>query len=329
MKNKGNLVIITLLLLIVFVSTISLVLGEQNYSLNDLIQAFTNSNSDYTMQLIIKDVRLPRIIAGIFTGATLALSGLVLRTLLKNPLADTAVLGVSSGASFLVVCILILVPSLFSFIPIFAFIGGLAAFAMSATLAVKKGKIEPIKMIIAGVAINAFFNGLLAIVNVFNKDKLALSVSYLGGSLANISFDNTIYLVIYGTIAILVAYFIFPIIKMLRLDDGLIKNLGKNPHKMRMLAAIVGVTLATVSLSYVGIISFVGILVPFFAYNLIKDYNHQYFITTALLGGLLVIVCDLGQRLIFSPMEIPVGTIIGLLGAPMFLYFVKSERENV
>lgn len=322
MRNK--IILSSSILLLIVISFLTLMLGSKNLSFIDVINSLI-SQDNTQIGVIINNIRLPRLITGLMSGATLALSGLLLKTVLKNPLADASIIGVSSGASLAVVIIILLLPNFFAFIPLFAFVGGFLAFLLVLALSTKNGNVDRVRMVLAGVAVNSLFQGVLSIINSLNKDKIQYTISYLGGSIANISMDTAITISIYSIIAIAITIYIFPIIKLARLDDNMMTNIGKNPSVIRLLISVVAVFLASISVSFIGVIGFAGIIAPFFAFKLIKEFNLYYLIETLVVGALLVLGSDLAQRIIFDPMEIPVGVVIGLLGAPLFLYFIKNE----
>lgn len=274
---------------------------------------------------IVQEVRLPRIVVGFCVGASLAVSGVFIRTALNNPLADSGLLGIQSGATTFALLIILVFPSMYSSLPIFAFLGGMCAFSI--TLMASKGR-STNSLIITGVAINAFFMALIGVITTFNVNELQSAQSYLNGSLANTTVEQMRIILFYTVILLIGSFFFVPTLKILKLNDNTLVTLGVNAKRLRIFVASFGVLLASISVAYVGIISFIGIIIPNITSRIIKNNLKQEITFNILLGGFVVVFCDFAQKIIFAPVEIPVGLVIGLVSAPIFIYILRRVDDR-
>lgn len=312
---------------------IFLVIGIFSLSYGDSQIGFVNSAKamfgygDSTNIIIVQSIRLPRVIAGSIAGATLALSGMLTRTALKNPLADSSILGIQSGASVFALFAILVMPNLVSLLPLFAFAGGLLAFALVVMFSYKNG-FSPIRLVLSGVAINSFFTAITSVITINHVNELQNSIQWSSGSLVGISLGEVGTMSVYAVIVIILAFAAIPMLELLRLEDNMLISLGKNPNTYRFLVCVLAVMLASISLAFVGVIAFVGIIVPHISTMLVGSNMKHTFIMTIIGGAILVTGVDLFSRMIFAN-EIPVGALIGVLGAPLFLYLLRGAKNGV
>lgn len=324
MKNKSNYIFLGILIFVLLsICLLSLALGEYDLSLTALFNGLMGSGSETDLN-IIWNVRIPRIVVGMCVGATLTVSGLFTKIALRNPLADSGILGIQTGATTFALVVLLLFPFLYDFLPIFAFIGGILAFAVVIGISYRSG-LNSVNLILAGVAVNAFFAAIIGILSIFNPVKLQNTLTYLNGSLASVTAYNMEIILIYSSVLLLGAFLFLPMLKILFLSDITISNLGKKPGLYRFLISFYAVLLASITTSYVGVISFIGILVPNIVNLLIRTTLRWQVIFSILLGGIVIVGSDLFQRIVAAPREIPVGLVIGLISAPIFLFILKRN----
>lgn len=321
---KQNIVLLITLLILIVISFLSLISGEYQITAIDSLKGLVGIGSDQNVSIIL-DIRLPRIVAAVFVGATLSLSGLFCTTALKNPLADSGILGIQSGATSFALIVILVYPALIFLLPVVAFLGGLFAFFLTMIVAYD-GKINPLRLVLSGVAINAFFGAIIGILTIFHSQEIQNALNWLNGSLVAVNSSEMRIIIIYSFIIILLSFLFIPILKILVLDDETIMALGKSPNKYRLIVLIYAVLLASISVAFVGIISFVGIIIPKTSRILIGNNLKYIFLESILLGAVLIVSADLFQRIVFAPMEIPVGIIIGLVGTPMFLYLLRGSK---
>ncbi|MFV0498628.1 MAG: FecCD family ABC transporter permease [Bacilli bacterium] len=326
MNKKSIIAFGIVICLIVIISTLALTVGGSTIGLKEAVN-FLKDSSDIskTSKIIIFEIRIPRIVGGIIVGATLAVSGTLIKAVMKNPLADTGLLGIQSGASLSAMIVILIVPKFMPILPIFAFAGGIFAYIILSILAYKNG-IQPLRLVLAGVAVNALFGSFIGIISIYNADKVQNALTWLNGSLASITVDDMKLLLIYGTVALIIAMFTIPKCNLLALDDMTIINLGENLTLIRIIIASISVLLSAISVSIVGVIGFVGLIIPHIA-RMIVGSNHKTMLPfSMLLGSLFVLMADTIQVYTFSPIEMPVGIVISMVGAPFFLFLLRKQK---
>lgn len=298
-------------------------LGSVPISLNEIWQAFTTS--DYTVKrAIIYDIRLPRVLIGLMVGANLAMSGALLQSVMRNPLADPGITGISSGASLFAIIILMLYPQWAAWVPFAAFLGGVLACSIVYALAWKNGQIEPLRIVLAGVAVNAILGGATGLISLLNSDKIQGVMLWTSGSLATVSWHDVKLLLIYSLVGWLAAMVCIRAANVLQLGDDMAKNLGYNVNLTRIGISMVAVFLAGISVAFVGLIGFVGLVVPHIC-RLLFGSDYKWLLPTSMLMGAGVLTgADLLARLIAAPIELPVGTMMAMLGGPFFLYLLRK-----
>lgn len=322
-KNKVLIYTVALVLLVVaFISNI--IIGSSNITLSEIFITLFNSEANPTIHTVLWKIRIPRAIVALVTGATLAASGTLIKAVMKNPLADTGLLGIQSGATLIAMIIILIMPHMYDLLPIGAFVGGFLVYLILTAVAFKDG-IKPVRLILSGVAINGFLGSFIGLISIYNSDKIQSALNWLNGSLAGVTMDDAILITIYGVMAIIISLFLIGKCNLLLLDDITIINLGENLSLTRFIVSTVAVLLTSVSVSVVGIISFVGLVVPHIT-RLIIGQNHKHLLPLSIiLGSVFLLMADVLQKLIFSPMEIPVGIVISFIGGPFFLYLLRKE----
>ncbi|MDO5725136.1 MAG: iron ABC transporter permease [Tissierellia bacterium] len=323
--SKGLFLIISLCLLVMsFIIAIGV--GSVSIKVSEIIQVFKNiiPFEDVRAQ-ILWNVRLPRAIMAIIIGANLAVAGALLQSVMQNPLADPGIIGVSSGASLAAVTILILFPGYANFVPLAAFFGGLAATGMVYILA-WKGGIKPVRLVLSGVAINALLGGLNSLISVLNSDKIQSVVLWINGSLAGRHWNDLLLLLKYSVVGLVLSLFCIRSANIMLLGDEKATNLGLNVHKARLLLSVLGAYLAGISTALVGVIGFVGLVIPHIS-RLIVGSDYRVLLPFSMInGGMFLLVADTFARTVANPVELPVGTLMAVIGAPFFLYLLRKEH---
>ncbi|WDV44936.1 iron ABC transporter permease [Clostridiaceae bacterium M8S5] len=300
----------------------SIKFGSISCSLKSVVNIILGKDEG-VLNVILMDVRVPRAIIAIIVGANLSISGALLQAVMRNPLADPGVTGVSAGASLSAIIILLLFPTLTYLLPVVAFAGGAVACLMVYMLAWKNG-IKPIRIILAGVAVNAILGGGTSLLSILHSDKIQGVLMWVNGSLAAKSWKDVYMLLPYSIIGQLLSVFCIRSANILQLGDDTATNLGKNVNRDRVIISAIAVYLAGVSVSVVGIIGFVGLVVPHIS-RLIIGSDYKYMLPLSiLLGGSVLSIADTVARTIVAPIELPVGVIMAVLGGPFFLYLLRK-----
>ncbi len=272
----------------------------------------------------IRDLRFPRIIVALFAGAALSVSGVLLQSVMRNPLADAGIIGISSGAAFVQLLIISFFPALFFMTPILAFMGGAFACFLVFSLSWKSG-LSPLKLILVGIAINAMFTGLAeAFISLGGSLNVSAS-SVVGSNLTMRTWKDVSTITTYGSIGLIASFALYSWCNLLVLQDKTAKSIGFNVARARLIIAGVAVLLAAISVVVAGVISFVGLLVPHIARRLV-GYDHKVLIPfTALLGAFIILLADTIGRSILAPLEIPASTIMAIIGGPFLIFLLRKE----
>lgn len=279
---------------------------------------------DSTLRQIIWNIRLPRAVTGALVGMNLALSGAILQAVMRNPLADPHIIGISSGAGLTGIAILILFPAYTYLMPAAAFTGAMVAAIMIYILAWKNG-IKPVRIILAGVAVSAFLGAAISSLLIFYSDRVHGALLWMVGGLAARSWHDVTLIVPYTlaglTLSLAGAYYL----NLLQLGDDMARGLGLSVERARLGLTAIASLLAASAVSVAGLLGFVGLIVPHMV-RLLGGTDYRYIIPgSALLGMAVVTWCDTVARVILAPVELPVGIIMAFLGAPFFLYLLRRE----
>ncbi|MFD4183669.1 FecCD family ABC transporter permease [Rhodococcus sp. NPDC058514] len=324
-RTRAKWALPTAWILLAVVALVSIGLGSVHISPAEIVALLTGRSDSESLGTILWDVRLPRVLLALLVGASIAVSGALLQTVMGNPLADPGLTGVTSGAAALVLVILLAAPSYHSMIPIAAFVGGVIAAAIVYTLAWRREGIKPLNIILAGVAVNALAGAFIAFLSLRYSDRLPAAIQWMNGSLAAKGMNSVWMILPYTIIGLLVSLLCIRSANIMRLGDDVARNLGEGVNVTRILLSLVAVFLAAIAVAAVGIIGFVGLVVPHIA-RMIVGSNHAVLIPmSTAVGALLVLLSDTMGRTIFSPTEIPAGIIMAAIGAPYFLYLMRRQ----
>ena len=275
----------------------------------------------------IYDLRFPRILIAIFGGAATAVSGVLLQAVMKNPLADPGIIGVSSGASLTAVLITAFVPTLYFFTPLFAFLGGMIAFLLVYSLS-WKGGLSPLRIILVGVAVNAMFTGLMSAFNSGTGSNYSGVASIVNANITMKTWDDFQTLLLYVVIGLIASIFVLGQCNLLSLEDKTARSLGVNVTRSRIVISVIAVLLASISTAIIGPISFLGLIVPHIA-RLLVGSNHKVLVPySILLGAFTLLLADTLGRTIAAPYEISAAIIMSVVGGPFFILLLRRSRQS-
>jgi iron complex transport system permease protein len=279
-------------------------------------------------QQILATTRLPRLLTGMLIGSNLAVAGLLMQGLTRNPLASPSVLGINAGAACFIalssigIHILGDVSSLLA-----AAIGG----TVSGGLVILLGgffsaRANPLKLVLAGIAINALLIGITRAAVILADDRAFSVITWLAGSLANISWEDWHTLWPSSVLGLLIALYVAKNLNLLALGNDVAVSLGINVGITRLLACIAIVLLTASSVAVVGPIGFIGLIVPHIARKLVSNNFLILLPVSALLGSCLIAWADTLSRSIAFPAETPVGVITALIGTPFFVFLTIRNK---
>lgn len=275
----------------------------------------------------IFDLRFPRIFIAMLGGAATAVSGVLLQAVMKNPLADPGIIGISSGASLTAVLITAFFPSLFFFTPLFAFIGGMIAFLLVYSLSYKGG-LSPLRIILVGVAVNAMFTGLMSAFNSGTGSNYSGVASIVNANITMKTWDDFRTLLVYSVIGLIASLFVTGQCNLLSLEDKTARSLGVNVTRSRIIISVIAVLLAGIATAVIGPISFLGLIVPHIA-RLLVGSNHKVLIPyTVLLGAFTLLLADTLGRTVAAPYEISASIIMSVIGGPFFIILLRRSKNG-
>lgn len=274
----------------------------------------------------IYDLRFPRIMISMLAGAAIAVSGVLFQAVLKNPLADPGIIGISSGASFAAVLITAFVPTLFFFTPLFAFLGGVIAFVMVYSLS-WRGGLSPLRIILVGVAVDAMFTGLASALNSMNGGNMSGVAAIVNGNITMKTWDDVRTLIPYVVIGLLLALAFTRVCNLLALEDKTARSLGVNVNGMRIVVSLIAVLLASISTAVAGVISFLGLIVPHIGRILVGSDHRALVPFSALFGAFTFLLADTIGRTIASPYEVSASIIMSVVGGPFFIILLRRSKK--
>ena len=277
-----------------------------------------------TADQIVWNLRLPRALTGAMVGSNLAVAGAILQAVMRNPLADPHIIGISAGAGITGIAVLVLFPAMTYLMTPVAFLGAMAAAGAIYALAWKNG-IKPVRIILAGVAVSAFLSAGISGILVFYSDRVHGALLWMVGGFSAASWNEAAVVAPYWCAGLLLALLGAYYLNVLQLGDDMARALGLNIELARVLLTAVAALLAASSVSVAGLLGFVGLVVPHMV-RLLVGTNYSYIIPgSALLGMAVVTLSDTLARVLFAPVELPAGLIMAFIGAPFFLFLLRKE----
>ncbi|PRT03319.1 FecCD family ABC transporter permease [Bacillus wiedmannii] len=309
---------------------LAIAFGAKDIHLQTVWAAVFDYNPKLTQHQIIYELRLPRVIGAAVVGAAFAVAGAVMQGVTRNPLADAGVLGINAGAMFVVALSFAFFPHMpYSYLMIVSFIGAVLSTVLIFIIgSATSGGLTPMRLTIAGAVMAVLLHSLSSGVAIYYDLSQDLAFWYAGG-VAGVKWEHLKFLVPIILIAILFATVIGRSISLISMGDDVATNLGVKTNRTRILGMIIVVILAGVSVSAVGSIGFVGLVIPHIARKLV-GVNYRLIIPmSALLGAMLLVLADLGARTVNPPKELAIGIMVALVGVPFFLYIARKVGSEL
>ncbi|MCM3111929.1 FecCD family ABC transporter permease [Lederbergia lenta] len=326
LAKKRTIVVTAFSIMLVLAVTASLMIGPVSFSLSEIWSGLFTPDESLARR-IVWELRFPRVLIGMIVGMCLASSGAILQGVMKNPLADPGIIGVSSGAGLAATTIMIIFPAYIMFLPLAAFIGALVTALIIYALSWKGGT-SPVRIILVGVAINAVIGAFMSALMLLYSDRVQSVLPWLAGGIAGVGWVQFEMIIYYAIAALVLALLAIRHIRILRLGDEVAKLLGHNVEKSRFFLIVLSTLLAGIAVSVSGLIGFVGLVVPHILRIMIGGDYRYLLPASALGGGLLVVLADTVARSAFDPIELPVGILLSFLGGPFFLYMIQRRRDS-
>ncbi|WP_233192872.1 iron ABC transporter permease [Sporosarcina sp. P29] len=326
LAKKRVIVLVTSGSLLVIAAILSLMIGPVSFSMQEILDGIFVAN-DTMERRIVWELRFPRVLVCIIVGVSLAVAGAILQGVMRNPLADPGIIGVSSGAGLAATVIMIIYPAYIMFLPLAAFLGALATAVVIYALSWRGGA-SPLRIILVGVAINAVIGACMSALMLLYSDRVQAVLPWLAGGIAGVGWVQFEMIIYYAIAAFVLAIFSVKHIRILRLGDEVAKLLGHNVERSRFFLIVLSTLLAGMAVSVSGLIGFVGLVVPHIMRSIVGGDYRFLLPASALGGGLLVVVADTIARTLFNPIELPVGILLSFLGGPFFLYLIQKRRDS-
>lgn len=342
MRKKKRILFVVSLVVYAILAVVATALGAANVTPYDVLAVIAKSipligryidvNIPDSHFIIVFMVRMPRIIMASLVGMGLAVVGATFQSLFKNPMADPHILGISSGAALgAALGIVIGLPSIvasLSIVTVFAFIGAIATTILVYYIAQVRGRLTTTHLLLAGSAVSFLMSAMISIIMVFNREDVSKIIFWMMGSFNASSWRNIVIaapIIIIGTVII---YLFNRDLNLMLIGEDNAKSLGVETEKLKQLMVIVSSMIIAVSVSFSGIIGFVGFLVPHMVRIIFGPSNKILIPFSALGGALFLLLADTLARTIASPAELPVGAVTALIGSPYFIYLLIKMKER-
>lgn len=305
------------------VSIVSLSLGPRGFGFREFADVVLGGGSE-TSRLIIWELRLPRVLLAMIVGAGLSVAGAVFQSLLRNPLAEPYILGISSGGTVgAFVAIMTGVGLVSITTPLLSFAGSGLVLFLVYTLGHRRGVLDPNALLLSGVMVGAFFNALiLVMVAILNREIQSAYLWLLG----NLSAADLGSLALVGPLIALSCVVLIGLSRSLNListGDESALQAGVEVERVRKTGYVLASLITGLAVSVSGVIGFVGLLVPHVCRLLFGPDNRIVLPASMIGGGTFLVACDLLSRIVLAPAEVPVGAITAAVGAPLFVYLLK------
>lgn len=324
---KNAAIVSTLAVAAFILAVLCLSIGSVSVPIRDVFLSLVGMNGEGS-DLIIRQFRLPRIVAALLIGAALAVSGSLLQGVIRNPLASPDLLGVTGGASVAVVAFMtVFTKYSIHFVPVIAIAGAFAVAVVNYLFAWKKG-VTPFRLVLIGIGISTAMSALTMFLLLSGPAYLAAQVlNWMTGSLygTNWSYIKAIWPWIVTLIPLSLLYAKELDIQALGEETAI--GLGSRLQMSRLAAMLLSVALAGVAVGIAGTISFIGLLAPHMARKLVGNRYGIVIPTAALIGAIVLLLADLAGRMLFLPLDIPAGVFTAGVGAPFFLYLLFRRKR--
>lgn len=319
-------VVLAMVLAAGIAAVLSLCLGAVRLTPEELVRALLEGTQGVAGR-IFWFVRLPRTLAALLTGAALAVSGVVIQTVLHNPLAAPNIIGVNAGAGFAVALAAVFFPGSLGEIPWLSFLGAMGAAAVVLAISRLTGA-SKITLVLGGVMISSLFNAAIDALLTFQPDALTGYADFRVGSFRDITMARVENVVLPLAVALAGILLAAPALEILSLGDETAASLGLSVRPVRMVLLFLAAVLAGAAVSLAGIIGFVGLIVPHFIRRLTGEKLLPLLLASAFGGAAFVAFCDTAARTLFAPYELPVGVVLSFLGVPVFLWQLLRSRRR-
>ncbi|RFC55653.1 FecCD family ABC transporter permease [Brumimicrobium aurantiacum] len=337
-QNKTKIIGVILLILLIILSVLSAKFGAVKISnqeiWNGFLHLFSGTAPSALNERIFIQIRLPRVIMGVFVGAALAVGGVLMQALFRNPIVEPGLVGTSSGAAFGAALYFVL-GATFGLqlgewiLPLAACLGGILSTALVFYLSQSKknNKTAVISILLTGIAINALFLSGVGFLSYIARDPQARSITFWNlGTLSGAYWEGLYFVISITVLCILLSLRFSKQLNALMLGEQEAKMLGVEIRQLKIKVLLVNVIMVAVATAFVGVIGFVGLIVPHLLRMLNGSDNRFLIWSGAILGALVLTASDLIARLLLAPAELPIGIVTSMIGVPVFIFLLRRTN---
>lgn len=325
-RRRTTVVLVALAVITLVISVYSLSVGGVRLDAYRVASGLLGTGSPLDVQ-VVRSFQLPRITLALIVGGALAVSGALMQSVVRNPLASPDVLGITKGAGAFALLALLLLPGMaIGLVPVVALVGGVLAALIIYLLAYKNGT-TPLRLAFVGVAIGAGFEALIRYLLMRYPQDVNASLTWLSGSLYGRTWTDVIMVVPWVLAGLIATALVAHRVEVMALGDPFAVGLGEHAERVRILAIAIAVVLASAAVAGAGTVAFVGLISPHVARRFVGGRLAHLLPTAALFGALLLVTADTLGRGLMPPLEIPAGLVTAVIGAPFFIYMLLRRRK--
>ena len=315
--------------LLIVTGALSLVLGATQTGVDTVFKALFSFDESSFEQSVVRNMRLPRYIADVIVGVSLSVAGAIMQGTTKNPMADSGIMGISSGSTLGVVIVLAFVPAAgrFEKMGISALGAGLVTLLIYTIAFVGKGRITPDRMVLSGMAISTLLTSLTTAI-ILKYGLMNQMIRYTSGSSANTVWKDLFVALPFFAAGFIISLMLSRSLTVMNLGEEVSKSLGANVAVIRTLSTIVVLVLSAVAVIIIGPVGYIGLMIPYIARYMVGTDYRFVLPTCAVYGGAFVTVVDLIARTINPGMEFPIGILITMVGVPFFIYVSRRQEGD-
>lgn len=327
--HPAALILILSIGALILIMTASISIGVSDIGWRDILESFTAFDSSSTSHVIIRDLRIPRILAAALVGAFLAVSGVIMQALTLNPLASPSIMGVTSGSAFMIAVAFAFYPqSNYWQLILWSFAGaGLGTGMVFLIGSFSKRGLTPVKLALAGAAVSALLQSLSTIIAIHFNVARDISFWFAGG-VAGVRMESVRLIGILAFAGLIVAFALSRSLTIMGLGEEMAKGLGIRIGWIKFISVLVVLILTGAAVSIAGTVGFIGLVIPHIAKK-VMGMNYRWVIPgSAVFGAGLLVLADIAARTINPPYETPVGALTALIGVPFFLFLARKEGRG-
>ncbi len=326
-KQTGAFVSVTVAAALAVVTVAAFLVGSSSVSLGDLVAWASGGEVSDAAKSILVNVRLPRVLAALLSGAALSAAGAIIQAVLDNPLASPNIIGINSGAGLFVLLAASVFPGLVWLPPLAAFVGALATalIVFGISLGANTSRLT---VVLAGIAITSVFGAGMNTILIVNPDAYIGASTFLVGGLAGVLMKDILWPAAYIIAGLVFAFGAAGKLNIMALGDQTAHSLGMHVGRTRLAMLGLAAVLSGAAVSIAGLLGFVGLIIPHLVRFFVGHDNRFVLPLSAAAGAAFVVFCDMCSRVIFAPYEVPVGILMAFLGGPFFIYLILKNRKG-